>query len=76
MKPSLLILDLTFQPLELGDHTRLSFKPSQSVALGYDSPKELTGTLYNNPGEKRTSEAAVVQIVRMSMGSLGEKHRH
>ena len=76
MKPSLLILDPAFQPLELGDHTLLSLKPTQSVALGYDSPKKLTGPVYNNPGEKRTSEAAVVQIVRLSMGSVGEKHRH
>lgn len=76
MKPSLLILDLAVQPLELGDHTLLSLKPTQSVALGYDSPKKRTGPVYNNPGGKRTSEAAVVQIVRMSMGSVGEKHRH
>ena len=76
MKPTLRILDLAFQPPKLGDQTLPSFKPAQSVALGYDSPKKLTGTVYNNPGEKRTSEATVVQIVRMSTGSLGEKHRH
>lgn len=72
MKPSLQILELTFQPPKLGDQTLPSFKPTQSAALGYDSPKKLTGTVYNNPGEKGTSEATVVQIFRMSPGSLGE----